>query len=323
MIGRPIPSTSLRSRAVGLVAALLLVGPAAHAGPVADRKAPTTPANLTITGTTAYSVSFAWGASSDNSGSFTYRLVNRSWGTSVVVPGTQTTFTWEASNLNPRQSYSFQIYAVDAANNWSKPSNTVSATLPPDTTTPKAPQVTLTDNGPTHLSLAWTTEDDDPSPTYLVFKNGVVFSSASSNESITVALLAPETTHTFTVQARDGGGHLSPMSAPLTATTEASDPSDHTPPTIPALLWGGVISTCEVMLRWDASSDDVTPAEFIRYDISVNGQWIDSTTLGYIQVIEYGIVDGPNRFEIVAVDEAGNASAPAEATFDLEGCITP
>ncbi|HEV8700938.1 MAG TPA: hypothetical protein VGV60_06665 [Candidatus Polarisedimenticolia bacterium] len=55
----------------------------------------------------------------------------------------------------------------------------------------------------------------------------------------------------------------------------------------------------------------------------MNGVRIDSTTLGYTQVIEYGIVDGPNRFEVVAVDEAGNRSAPVSATFDLFGCITP
>ena len=69
--------------------------------------------------------------------------------------------------------------------------------------------------------------------------------------------------------------------------------------------------------------DDVTPAQFIRYDISVNGQHIDSTTLGYAQASEYGIVDGPNTFEVVAVDEAGNASAPASVTLDLIGCFVP
>ena len=40
-------------------------------------------------------------------------------------------------------------------------------------------------------------------------------------------------------------------------------------------------------------------------------------------MIEYCIVDGPNRFEIIAFDEAGNASAPAAVTFDLFGCVTP
>lgn len=322
MIGRLQPSLSIRWLAVALAAALLAVGSAARAaGPGPDRKAPTAPTNLTVTATTAYSVSLAWGASTDNSGSFSYRVINKGLGDSAVVPGTQTTFTWP-SKLYPLQTYSFYVYAVDAAGNWSKPSNTVSATLTRDTTPPMAPQVLVTDKGPTHLSLAWTTQDDDPRPTYLIVMNGNVLSSGSSDPSIIVAPLPPETTYTFTVQACDSGGNWSPVSETLTATTEPSDPNDTTPPTTPAGLWGGPIDDCEVILQWGASSDDVTPSQFIRYDISVNGVHIDSTTLGYTQVIEYGIVDGPNRFEIVAVDEAGNASAPAAATFDLIACIS-
>jgi chitodextrinase len=305
-------------RAVALAAALLPLGSAVSAaGP--DRKAPTAPTNLTVTGTTAYSVSLAWGASTDNSGSFTYRIVNRTWGTSVDAPGTQTTATF-ALNLKPQQTYSFQVYAVDDANNWSKPSNTVSATLPKDTTAPQAPHVILTDSGPTHLTLGWTTQDDDPRPIYLVFMNGLVLRSGSADASIVVAPLAPETSYTFAVQARDSSGNWSPVSAPLTATTDASDASDTTPPTTPALNGYVLDGACEVQLDF-ASSDDVTPAQFIRYDIYLNGAWLDSTSLGYTHVIEYGNVDGPNTFEVVAVDEAGNASAPAAVTLDLIGCI--
>ena len=47
----------------GMAAAFLLVVPVVDAaGPGADRKAPTTPTNLAVTGKTAYSVSFSWGA---------------------------------------------------------------------------------------------------------------------------------------------------------------------------------------------------------------------------------------------------------------------
>jgi chitinase len=239
----------------------------------------------------------------------------------VVIPGNQTTFTWAASSFSPSQTYSFLIHAVDAAGNWSKASNTVSATLLRDTTAPLAPQLTLADRGPTHLSLAWTTQDDDPTLQYVVTMNGSVIRAQGSEPSMVVALLAPESSHTFTVQGKDSGGNWSPVSAPLAATTEASDPNDHTPPTTPPNLWGGAIGNCEVMLHWGDSSDAVTAAQFLRYDISINGTHIDSTSMGYTDVIEYGIVDGANRFEIVAVDEAGNRSAPASATFDLFGCV--
>ena len=309
-------------RLPAIVFAATLLGPALHAaGPGADRKAPTTPSNLRVTARTAYSVSFAWGASTDNSGSFTYRLTNRTSGGSFVVPGTQTTFTL-AAGLKPSQTYAFVIYAVDGSGNWSNASNAVSAALPADTTTPMAPQISLTDVGPTHLTLALTALDDDPRPLVVVSLDGSVLRQGSSETSIIVAPLSPETTYTFTVQPGDAGGHWSPVSAPFTATTDPSDPDDTTPPTTPGLS-GGPIDSCEVMFFWSASSDDVTPPEFITYRLSVNGVFVQGTTLGRTQAIEYGIVNGPNRFDLVAVDEAGNASAPASATFDLFNCITP
>src|SRR5688572_7917863 len=116
MMGRFTP-------AVLVAAATLLLAPAATWA-AADRKAPTTPGNLTITGTTAYSVSLAWGASTDNSGSLSYRIIVKNLGSSTVVPGTQTTFTYN-SKLAPLQTYSFEIYAFDAAGNTSKASNLV------------------------------------------------------------------------------------------------------------------------------------------------------------------------------------------------------
>ena len=329
MIRRLMPSLSLRTRALALGAALLLVASTAHAGkkppaPPPPSSAPTTPTNLQATGTTAYSVSFAWGASTDDSGSFTYQIVNITRGSSVAVPQTQTTFTWFDSKLGPNQTNSFNIYAVDAANNWSKASNTVTTTLPADTTTPSTPVMTLTEAGPTHLAIAWTTQDDDPTLNFVLTMNGLVLSSQGSTPSYLVAPLTRETSYTFTVKAKDSGGHWSAESAPLTASTTASDPNDHTAPTAPPGFWGDVIDgACEVMLSWGDSTDDVTPSEFIVYRISDNGQQIDSTSLGYTQVSEYGIVNGLNTFEVVAVDEAGNVSAPVSVTLTTSGCVTP
>jgi chitodextrinase len=296
-----------------------MLGPAALAAPQ-DRKAPTAPTNLTVTGTTSYSVSLAWGASTDNSGTFSYRVTNKGTGQSVALPQTQTSFTYTL-DLQPQLTYSFYVQAVDAAGNWSKASNTVSATLPRDNQPPGTPQISLTDAGPTHLSLVWSVEDDDATHVWLLFMNGSVLYSGS-NTSMIVAPLTPATSYTFAVQARDSGGNWSPVSAPLVVSTEASDPLDTTPPTTPA-MWGGEIGPCEVMFFWSASSDDVTPPDFIVYRLYVNGIFAQGTTLGRTQAIEYGTFDGTNVFELIAVDEAGNASAPAVASIDLFGCIPP
>src|SRR5262245_27966078 len=329
MTGRFSPSLSPRSRAVAVGVALLLAVSTAHAGkkpsppkPPPPSSAPTTPTNLRITATTAYSVSFAWGASTDDSGIFSYQIVNQTRGASIVVPQTQTTFTWLASNLGPNQTSTFVIYAVDAGTRWSNASNTATATTPADTTTPTTPLITLTEAGPTHLAIAWTSQDDDPTLNFVLTLNGLVLSSQGSTPSYLVAPLTTETAYTFTVKARDSGGHWSAESEPFTACTTSSDPNDHTPPTTPAFTAYVLDGACEVQLDF-ASTDNVTPAQFIRYDIYDNGEFIDSTSLGYTHVSEYGIVNGSNTFEVVAVDEAGNESAPASATLDLFGCVTP
>jgi chitinase len=236
------------------------------------------------------------------------------------VPQTATSFTFTAG-LEPRYSYSFYIYAVDAAGNKSRNSNTVSATLPSDTLPPTAPVVSVTDVGPTHVSLAWTASTDDgPYVWYQVYLNGSLHSSVdgANTTSATIANLTPETTYTFAVRARDFGQNWSPLSEPVAVTTEASDPNDTTPPTTPANLsdHGMLFEDGELWLFWDASTDDLTPQEFIRYDIYNNGV-LDHSTVGYSQTIFYltpGIV---NEVWVVAVDAAGNQSAPATITYDL------
>jgi chitodextrinase len=294
---------------------VLLVSPVAYAG---DRKPPTAPTNLIITGTTAYSVSLAWSPSTDNSGSFKYRVFNNDYGAYAVVPGNQTAYTF-GLGLVPGSTYSFYVDAVDAAGNVSKKSNTVSAAIPLDTTPPQEPQLSLVDSGPRHLTLNWTTQDDDPTLVYLLYMNDSVLKSGTIALPYTVTPLSSATTYTFTVQARDSGGNWSPMSAPLVAATEAGDENDVTPPTTPG-LYGGPIADCEVMFFYSPSTDNLTPHELMLYKLLLNGVMVQGR-VGGSSMIEYGAFDGPNVFELIAVDEAGNASEPATAVIEMSNCI--
>lgn len=295
---------------------------AANKTPVAgrDRTPPTAPGDLRVTAVTSFSVSLAWSPSTDNSGSFTYRI-RHSWGYEAAVPQTQTSFTW-TDNLESRQTYSFFVYAVDAAGNQSTASNTVTVTLPRDTSPPTKPVVSVIGVGTTQVSLAWAAQDDGPFVFYWVFQDGSPVIEGSSSTSATIPLLAPETTYTFTVQARDNGINWSPLSDPVTVTTAPANPDDTTPPTTPANLmdWGGSTVGCEVWLIWDASTDNVDPPEAIIYEVYVNGILDHRLSLGRTSTVLYGTVDGPNTIQVIAVDSAGNASAPATITFNLSGC---
>lgn len=102
-------------------------------GSTADNQAPTVPAGLTITGTTATSVSLSWTASTDNVGVTAYDIYRNS----VLAGSVAGTITSYTSSGLAAGTYSFYVKARDAAGNASAASLTVTANL-------SAPAPTLT-----------------------------------------------------------------------------------------------------------------------------------------------------------------------------------
>ena len=307
----------LIAKGVPLVAALTLAfGPTPASA--RDRTPPTKPSNFRVTAKTAYTVTVAWGSSTDNSGHFTYLLADTGSGQRVTLPQTATSYTFK-TDLFPRNTYTFIIAAVDAAGNGSQ-SVSVSATLPADTTPPTtAPVLSATDVGATHASLAWTAaQDDAPYLYYEIFLNGAPYAYAGTNLSDALDSLQPGTTYTFNVQAQDLGGNLSPISNPVTVTT-ATAATDTTPPTTPANFgdYGMTFQDGETWLFWDQSTDDQTPQSQIRYDVYFNGVLDGSLVGSGGPWILYANLGALNTFEVIAVDEEGNQSAPATFTLDL------
>lgn len=299
------------STVITLVLALIL--PASPALAARDRTPPTTPTNLHVTAMTSYSVSLAWNPSSDNSGSLSY-IICCSGTSSETFPGPASSHVYRAG-LEAGRSFTLRIVAVDAAGNYSKYSNSVTFTLPADTTPPSKPAVSLTDVGSTHISLAWSSTDNGPNVWFTVRMNGNPVVTGSKNTSGTFGPLQPATTYTFTVQAQDFAGNLSPLSDPLTVTTEPEDQTDTTPPTTPGNLTDNGMSfqDGETWLFWDQSTDNVDPQSVIRYDVYLNGEF-NHSLMGAGSTILYGNPGVFNTYEVIAVDSAGNQSAPASIT---------
>jgi chitodextrinase len=283
-----------------------------------DRTPPTAPTNLVVTGTTEHSVSLAWGPSTDNSGSFSYVICCAT--TTVIVGQAVTSHTLEG--LHAGKTYVFRVYAKDAAGNLSKSSNPVTVTLPGELAAPTKPVVTLLDVGPTHATLSWLSTDDGPAIWYSISIDGqpIITLNSRSATFTCAAVLVPtgcvplnqETTYTFTVRARDVDGNLSPVSDPVVVTTDPSDPNDHTPPTQPMNI-AADNDGAHVIVRWDASTDDVAPQSLIRYDVYVNGELravVVGQTTAQVES-DYGVT---NNIAIVAVDTADNESAPGTIT---------
>ncbi len=305
-------------RTARVAAAILVVlisvfgtSPASAAG---DRQAPTKPTNLRVTSLTSYKLSLAWNPSTDNSGSFSYKIVV-SDGATYTLPQTQTTFNYFVA---PIGTYSVYVYAVDGSGNKSTKSNTVSATPPPDTTSPTPPVVSLAGVNPTEISLSWTASTDDgPYLFYQVFVNGVANVDARQNLSAVVHGLTPQTTYEITVKARDlyGPPNVSAPSNVLTVTTAAVSASDTQPPSSPGNLNGYVVDdgAREINLFWTESFDNQTAQASIGYEVYLNGVLDDITCCD--RAILYATHGGENTITVIAVDDAGNRSAPASITI--------
>ncbi len=287
------------------LASFVFASPAAAAP---DRKAPTTPGNFRVTGLAPYFAHLAWSPSSDNSGTVRYQITVSN-GESRSLPNGTTTTSWF---LVAGQRYTFTIRAIDPSGNRSGSAST-SATIPLDRTAPTAPVLSVAGTGATHVSLNWTAsvEDGPYAVKYTLYVDGAPVD-VGSVTSYAVDGLSPQTTHTFKVVARDFAQNVSPPSNTVTATTAAADPNDTTPPTMPAQLCtcGMEFQDGETWLRWIASTDNTTPASRIVYRVLVNGV-LDHELLGYTRSILYVQVGQTNRIDVVAVDEAGNASVPA------------
>lgn len=271
-----------------------------------DRTPPTAPTNLMVTATTPNSVSLSWGASTDNSGRFSYLICCA--GSTATVSQTQTSHT--LAGLKSGATYTFRVYAKDAAGNLSKPSNAVTVTLPGNLAAPTKPAVQVVDVGPTHASLTWSSTDDGPTIWYVIYIDGNQVTTVNSRSG-TFTPLDQDTTYTFTVRARDVDGNWSPTSDPVFVTTDPIDPNDQTPPTQPANVTAesnGAFLT----VRWDESMDDLAPQRFIRYDVYVNGELravVVGNTTADVEA-DYG----ESIVTVVAVDTSDNESAPSTIT---------
>jgi hypothetical protein len=278
-----------------------------------DRNAPSAPTQLRVTATTSYSVTLAWNPSTDKAGPFTYHVLSSGGGGEMVLPQTQTTATWTTA-VFPRNTYVFLVYAVDAEGNRSANSNGTAATLPADTRPPTTPTLAAPAISATYVTLSASATDDGPIRHYLIFENGAQVGLQLSGQDISITSLTPGTTHTLTAQAVDYAFNKSPISAPITVTTKAVDPTDVVAPTSPTNLSVNAFDL-EIDLTWTGSTDDRDPSSAIRYEVYLNGVLEDSMYTRTNSIV-YG-VSGANTIAVIAVDGAGNRSAPTMTTVQL------
>jgi fibronectin type 3 domain-containing protein len=173
-----------------------------------------------------------------------------------------------------------------------------------DTTPPSAP-VTLdaVAAGAARVDLAWAESTDNIAVTgHDLERNGAIVASIGALLSYSDATVAPASSYTYRVRARDAAGNTSGWSPSAAVTT----PPDTTPPSAPANLAANPASATSVALGWSASVDDVAVT---GYDIARDGTPL--VTLGPVTsyVDATALPATTYQYQVRARDAAGNLSA--------------
>jgi chitodextrinase len=286
-----------------------------------DSTAPTVPANLHLVSATVSRINLAWSASADptsaieeTSGVAGYMVYRDNvYLMTVVSP------VYYNENLPAGTSYSYQVSAVDAAGNESARSGAVSAATlaPADITAPIIIIISPT-TGQTYttsndtLNLSGTATDNvgivgyGYSNTYdgggVSGGPGGLSPRASVNWNFVVNLQPG--INTITVSAGDAAGNTG--TDVITVTYNAPDT---VAPSVPANLSINTISSSQINLSWNASTDNVAVAGYNIYRnsaflISVTGTTFQNT--GLLPATSYS-------YQISAVDTTGNESARTSA----------
>lgn len=201
-----------------------------------DGAVPTSPGTPTASASSTPRVVLSWGAATDDRllAGYEIRRNGVRIGVAKALSFTDCA-TATGCALVAGNTYTYDIYAYDAAGKLS-PAASIVVTVPPsDTVAPTAPGTpTVTSVGPTATTITWTAATDEGSGVggYEVFRidgTARTLVATTATTSATISGLAPETTYAFTVRAFDVQANRGPDSGSVLVQTLA-------PPQAPVIV---------------------------------------------------------------------------------------
>lgn len=296
-----------------------------------DLVSPTVPGNLNAAPVSTSQVDLAWQASTDNVGVTEYAVYRCSGNgctpsTKVATVSSSTTFN--NTGLTAGTTYMFAVSARDAAGNESAKSTPDVATalnLQADTTSPTVPSnLVATSISASQINLSWQASTDNVGVTgYSIYRctgNGctptVEIGIVSSGTTFQNTGLTAGTTYTYAVSAMDAAGNDSAVSVPATATTQAA-PADTSAPTVPVGLSATAVSSSQINLSWQTSTDNVGVTGYSIYRCGGTGcsptTKVGTVTSG-IAFSNTGLTaNTAYTYAVTASDAAGNESAKSSS----------
>ena len=187
-----------------------------------DTAPPSVPANARTSGLTCSSVTFAWDASTDDSGVTAYDVYHDGQLVRSVPATTRST----TLSVVPGATWGLYVNARDAAGNVSQASRTVTITPPAcstDSTAPTRPTGLTAAVSGTTVTLRWTASSDNVGVrAYDVRRAGTRVGTVSGSPPATTFTdsgLTAGTSYRYDVLARDAAGNVSAASDAVTVTT--------------------------------------------------------------------------------------------------------
>ncbi|MBI5414197.1 fibronectin type III domain-containing protein [Candidatus Peregrinibacteria bacterium] len=234
----------------------------------------------------------------------------------VPVGGTATT-EFDTNWLRPG-TYSVRAQVQDVCLGNSSWSPSIAVTITPDTTPPTAP--TFFYGGAQSTSQIDLTFGNSTDNAYIagykVYRNDSFLANASGRTSdfdfhswgtYSDTGLSPSTTYTYTFAAYDSAGNISSKSDPVSLTTYS--PPDTAAPSNPTNLSATAISSSQIDLSWNASTDNVG---VIGYKVYRNGDYFtDVTSPSFSDT--YVSANTTYGYTVAAYDIAGNLSSQSSS----------
>lgn len=233
-----------------------------------------------------------WGIAADTGGTNECRLDASSW---VVCAGSYTTTFGPGSD----GVHVLTVRATDAAGNRGPEATTTYAL---DTTAPAAPAITTSpadpSNSPTPL-WAFTIEADSAATCSL---DGGPWSPCTSPHQADLSSAA-DGRHELAVRATDAVGNVGPAA-------HSAFTLDRAAPAAPSITSAPDSPTSNPSVAWAFTTPDGTTTT-CGFDGGTAMACIGSVAATFAD-------DGQHRLEVIAIDSAGNASAPAVAVYTLD-----
>ena len=264
---------------------------------IPDTTPPTVPARVTASASGERSVDLAWEASQDDLGVDRYEI-ERAGAPLLTSTGTAT----RERGLAPARRHCFAVRACDAAGNCSSPSAEACATTP-DLTPPTSPATFGAEaRNDVAIELHWAASTDEVGVAgYEVKREDEVLAAGHAGLSFTDRGLRPATRYCYSVLALDAAGNRSPAKRACGTTLDLTPP---TPPGRPAAV---SVSSSQLFVGWDPSTDDVGVA---GYEVLRDGVVV--ATAASTRMRERNLPTNSEAcYTVRAYDASGNRSEPA------------